>query len=235
MIKLVIDQGNTNTKIALFKKRKIIKKSILINEADIVGWEKEAFSSIVSLVGDQSSLLSYFNKKVLKLDYKTKIPIVNNYKTPKTLGNDRLAAVVGASKLFPNNNILVIDTGTCITFDLIKNNVYFGGSITSGINMRYNSLKNNTFNLPIINEITKMELVGNSTNNSIKSGVLNGLLCEIDGMIAAYKYQYSDLKVVITGGDCMFFDKELKNSIFVDQDLVLKGLNEILDFNYETY
>ena len=235
MIKLVIDQGNTNTKIALFKKRKIIKKSILINEADIVGWEKEAFSSIVSLVGDQSSLLSYFKKKVLKLDYKTKIPIVNNYKTPKTLGNDRLAAVVGASKLFPNNNILVIDTGTCITFDLIKNNVYFGGSITSGINMRYNSLKNNTFNLPIINEITKMELVGDSTNNSIKSGVLNGLLCEIDGMIAAYKHQYSDLKVVITGGDCMFFDKGLKNSIFVDQDLVLKGLNEILDFNYETY
>ena len=179
MIKLVIDQGNTNTKIALFKKRKIIKKAILINEADIFGWEKEAFSSIVSLVGDQSSLLSYFKNKVLKLDYKTNVPIINKYKTPKTLGNDRLAAVVGAAKLFPNNNILVIDVGTCITFDLIKNNVYLGGSITSGINMRYNSLKNNTFNLPIINEITKAELVGDSTNNSIKSGVLNGLLCEI--------------------------------------------------------
>ncbi len=235
MIKLVIDQGNTNTKIALFKKSKIIKKAILNNEADIVSWEKEAFSTIISLVGDQSSLLSFFKKKVLKLDHETKIPIINNYKTPKTLGTDRLAAVVGATKLFPNNNILVIDAGTCITFDLLKNNVYFGGSITSGINMRYNSLKNNTFNLPIVNEISKVELVGDSTNNSIKSGVLNGLLCEIDGMIADYKHKYSDLKVVITGGDCMFFDKGLKNSIFVDQDLVLKGLNEILDFNYETY
>tara|TARA_B100000927_G_C16414734_1_gene448798 strand:- start:373 stop:1080 length:708 start_codon:yes stop_codon:yes gene_type:complete len=235
MIKLVIDQGNTNTKIALFKKSKIIKKAILNNEADIVSWEKEAFSTIISLVEDQSSLLSFFKKKVLKLDHETKIPIINNYKTPKTLGTDRLAAVVGATKLFPNNNILVIDAGTCITFDLLKNNVYFGGSITSGINMRYNSLKNNTFNLPIVNEISKVELVGDSTNNSIKSGVLNGLLCEIDGMIADYKHKYSDLKVVITGGDCMFFDKGLKNSIFVDQDLVLKGLNEILDFNYETY
>ena len=235
MVKLIVDQGNTKTKIALFKGKDILKKTVLNNNINLSDWESKSNRSILSSVTDATLILSKFNNRVLVLDHTTSIPISNNYKSLQSLGNDRLAAVVGASLLFPHENILVIDAGTCITLDLITKDGYHGGSISPGIEMRFHALSTNTSRLPKVDIELDSKLIGQNTHESIQSGVLNGVLSEIDGMINRYKQQYSILKVIITGGDCDFFDKGLKSSIFADPDIVLKGLNEILDHNEEYY
>ena len=163
---------------------------------------------------------------------KTNVPITVKYKTPNTLGKDRLAGVVAAAVLYPNKNVLVIDAGSCITMDYIdKNKVYFGGRISPGIEMRYNSLKKFTKNLPKLTINTSFNLIGNDTNSSIVSGVQSGILAEVETIITDLRKENESLFVVVTGGDTIFFENTLKNSIFADPFLVLKGLNEILKYN----
>ena len=140
--------------------------------------------------------------------------------------------LLGAGALFPNKNVLTIDSGTCITYDILtKDGVYLGGSISPGLNMRFKSLHKQTSKLPLVSLTTEHPLVGDSTESAITSGVINGMICEIDGIIDRYKTDYSDLQIILTGGDAKFFDKELKNSIFAAPDLVLTGLNELLNYN----
>ena len=141
------------------------------------------------------------------------------------MGSDRLALVAGAVSVFSNRSVLIIDAGTCITFDFVdsKKN-HLGGSISPGLQMRLNALENQTSALPIVNLREPQELIGGSTENSILSGVVNGAIKELDGIIDAYKKRYPETLVVITGGDASFFDKKLKNSIFADEDILLKGM-----------
>ena len=231
MLKLIIDQGNTQTKLAIFRQKKLLKKILYEQDNQLHELESQADAVILSSVKNDSNLLKVLKGNPLLLNINTLLPVVNLYETPETLGNDRIAAVVGAATQFPNSNVLVIDAGTCITLDLFTLKGYQGGSISPGIQMRLQALHQKTDRLPMVELDGEVDIIGKNTIQSIQSGVLNGVLVEIDGMINRYKSQFSDLKVMLTGGDFQMFDKGLKNSIFVDPNLVLKGLNEILDYN----
>ena len=163
--------------------------------------------------------------KLIILSSEMEMPFKTLYKTPKTLGADRLALVAGAVFGFPNKPALIIDVGTCITFDFVDSKKkYLGGSISPGLQMRLNALSNQTTALPLVRLSEPQDLIGDSTKESILSGVVNGTIKELDGTIDAYKMRYPETIVVITGGDASFFDKKLKNSIFADEDILLKGM-----------
>ena len=233
MTKLIIDQGNTFTKVALFEEGRLLKQGVLRVTQGVSEWVNQSADIILSSVGKDEELQSLLvGHNVLTLDAETAVPIENKYQSKKTLGNDRLAGVVAATLQFPEHHVLVIDAGTCITFDLINDKKeYLGGSIAPGLQMRLKALNNQTARLPLVELQNTTKLVGDDTDSSILSGVVNGTLAEIDGLISRYKEQYPNLQIIMTGGDANFFDKGLKNSIFADLNLVLKGLNEILRYN----
>lgn len=239
-MKLVIDIGNTFTKLALFEQDEIIKiyrfKQFGIEELyEIESDYSNIKSVIVSQVNKFPKALKnylYKNYHFTVLSAETPIPIINKYKTPETLGNDRIAAVVAGAKLYPNQNVLIIDAGSCITFDFINyKNEYLGGSISPGIEIRFKAMNSFTKNLPLIENKKIDYLIGSTTEESILSGVLNGILNEIDGIISLYKGNYENLTIILSGGDYIYFDKRLKNNIFALPNIVLLGLNVILDFN----
>jgi type III pantothenate kinase len=164
----------------------------------------------------------------------TKIPLKNLYRSVSTLGSDRIAASVGAYFLQPDKNFLVIDAGTCIKYNFTNaQNEYLGGGISPGIQMRLISLHEHTSKLPLV-KLTEdpIDLIGENTEQSILSGVVNGVISEIDGIIDGYQNRFPGILVLLTGGDSEFLAKRLKNSIFAHQNLVLKGLNDILNYNF---
>jgi type III pantothenate kinase len=164
----------------------------------------------------------------------TPSPITNNYRTPKTLGLDRLAAAIGARTLFPDKDLLVIDAGTAITFDLVEGKGTFaGGNISPGLRSRFRALHEFTANLPLADEQGKIPLVGQTTEEAIKAGVIHGMVLEMDGMIDLMKKKRPEIQPVLTGGDARFFETRLKNRIFVKFEITLIGLNRILEYNVE--
>lgn len=239
---LVIDLGNTNSKIAVCNGSEILESVIsdqftnkeiayfISKYKDLKG---AIFSSVVNhsreLIDYLVSTFDYF----LELNSSTPLPITNQYRTPETLGYDRIAAVAGAHTIFPKNNVLVIDAGSAITFDLVTlNGEYIGGNISPGMQMRFKALNKFTGRLPSLQyDESKFKFMGKTTEEAIISGVFSGLMHEIEGYISLMKVKYKDLKVVLTGGDAISFDKKLKNSIFVVSHLNLIGLNRILDYN----
>jgi type III pantothenate kinase len=236
---LVVDFGNTLTKVAVYQDNELIclEKTTLLTTALLDKLRLEYFpdfaiiSSVIEIPDDIRHYLET-NFKFYELTHQTPVPVKNLYKTPETLGKDRLAAVIGASALFPGNDCLVIDAGTCITFDFIDNLAqYHGGSISPGISLRFKALHNFTSRLPLVSHRNFEGLTGSTTEESILSGVLNGTTAELNCMINNYCDIYPEIKVVITGGDMIYFDKKLKNNIFAVPNLVLMGLNVILDFN----
>lgn len=235
---LIIDFGNTFAKIAVFEddtiifqqKHTTINSSIIFEITTKFAFKKAIVSSVRANKSEITALLSKFNISFLWLHSKMNFPFQINYKTPQSLGLDRLAAATGGVYGFPKTNLLIIDMGTCTTFDFVDEKAtYFGGSIAPGFEMRFKALQHFTQKLPLIKyKHTKINLIGDSTENSILSGVYNGMKCEIEGMISNYQKQYNNLKIVLTGGDFKLFDLEPKNRIFADEFLVLKGLNKIL-------
>ncbi len=190
------------------------------------------------------STTSGINKKIeqilrnryyyLRLSHETALPIVNGYKTPETLGRDRLAAIVAANDLFPQKNCLVIDAGTCITYDFIdKLKKYYGGSITPGIEMRLKAMNTFTAKLPLVAQKKLSATIGNDTVSSIRIGAQHGATLEIKGNIQDYTTLFGSLQVLLTGGDAKYFARNLKTQIFVNQNLVLIGLNKILNYNVQ--
>lgn len=241
-MKLVIDIGNTFSKLAVFKNRDLITlhttpELSVDHIRDLFKATPNIKSAIVSTVRQYDQNINNELKSKIRLcvlNPQTRLPFRVLYKTHETLGNDRIAAVAGALDLFPGKNILVIDTGTCITYDMVTAaNQYLGGAISPGIQMRLKSLNTFTGNLPLIQpDFDKnIDLIGDSTENSILSGVQNAVIMEVDAMIHEYKDRFGDLKIIVTGGDNKYFDKTLKNIIFAAPNLVLSGLNKILDFN----
>lgn len=234
---LIADIGNTRTKFYLFEKDEIVNYFVFENE------DQEAIKSslaslhfkkmIVSATSDLDSF--YAEYSFLLLNNETPTPISINYKTPKTLGTDRIALAVGANHLFPKKNCLIIGTGTCITSDFIDAfGCYQGGAISPGLTMRLQSLHTFTDKLPFIKtEETKkiFDLTGKSTKESIESGVFNGTFAEIDGIIYRYKQVYKELTVILTGGDQEIFALNLKNTIFANANIQAIGLNTILNYN----
>lgn len=238
---LIIDIGNSFVKLAVFQDgeilaKKIISIDVIIKYIDILRKEHDKIEkAIISSVGKlKEKDLDYIRKNfnLVELNHKTSVPFVNLYETPNTLGLDRIALVSASIKHFPNNNVLIIDAGTCITYDFVTDkNEYLGGAISPGIAMRYKSLNNLTANLPLLEKEVPKNIIGNSTNSSIHSGVINGISKEIDGIIETYQQKYSDLTVILTGGDGNFLSKQLKSSIFANSNFLLEGLNYILQFN----
>lgn len=238
---LIIDVGNTLVKLAIFENDKIIKKESVTIEfvLDTLKTIKSDFKhvnrAILSTVGKLDAKIikviqTQFNLLILNPDIK--LPYTSFYDTPKTLGVDRIALVFASIKQFPNSDVLIIDAGTCITYDFInRKNEYFGGAISPGLGVRYKSLNNLTSNLPLLELKMPDNIIGKTTTASIHSGVVYGVLKEIDGIIEEYKQKYSDLTVILTGGDSNFLSKQLKSSIFATPNFLLEGLNYILQFN----
>jgi type III pantothenate kinase len=174
------------------------------------------------------SKLSYF----LWLDETVPVPVRIEYETVKTLGKDRIAAVAGAGYLQPGQNLLVIDAGTAITYELVEAaGIYKGGNISPGLTTRFRSLNRFTKQLPLVQEQAQVPLIGTSTESAILAGVVNGITFEMDGYIDALKVKYNDIYVYLTGGHAFYFENRLKNRIFVAPNLVLLGLNRILEYN----
>lgn len=240
MKNLIIDAGNSRVKVFVFEKDRVLE-DFVSDECELEKKIKNIFSNhliigvILSSVGSLTekilSLLSSFDEIVV-LSNETKVSFLNKYKTPKTLGVDRIALVSAAANKFPDKNVLVIDAGTCVTFDFKNSkNEYLGGAISPGLQMRYRALNEFTEKLPLLSNNDENIIVGTDTNSSIHSGVMNGLICEIDGVIDRYKSEFGDLTIVLTGGDIYFLSKRLKNSIFANPNFLAEGLNSILIYN----
>lgn len=238
---LIIDVGNSFAKVAVleydtvvsYEKYQEINTSIIFEIKNKFDIKRAIISSVRNNEAEISAIFKKFNISFYWLNHQMKFPFKINYTTPQTLGLDRLAAVVGAMVKFPNNNLLVVDMGTCVTFDFVdENSVYHGGSIAPGFEMRFKALHHFTQKLPQVKyENQSIRLIGDSTENSILSGAYNGFKYEILGMMSAYEQQYTGLKIVLTGGDYKLFDLEVKNRIFADDFLVLRGLQQILILN----
>ena len=237
---LIIDCGNTRIKLAVFNDSKLI-----YNEAFTINNYKEGLNNCIINYGCKNAIISSVGSlkkneiveikqkiELVELNSSTKIPFYNNYDTPKTLGVDRIGLIAAAVSQFPQNNVLVIDAGTCITYDFVDSNAtYFGGAISPGVKIRYKSLNAFTKKLPLLEPNLETDLIGTSTETSIHSGVINGVLGEMDSIIEKYRKKNKDLTVVLTGGDVKFLSNKLKNSIFANSNFLLEGLNSILTYN----
>ncbi len=239
-MQLVIDIGNTRVKAAIFVGTELKHFFVYDSTTELLAsgiLEKYPLKNCIlaSVVNEIEPFVEKlgWKIKVLLFNADTPVPIKNMYKSIHTLGSDRLAGAVGGNNFFPDSNVLVIDVGTCIKYNFItKNNEYLGGSISPGLQMRFKAMHTFTSRLPLLEVDEKWDdLIGKDSNESIVSGAQLGAIAEVDGIITQYKQQYPDIKVVLTGGDVNFFEKRLKNSIFADQNLILKGLNVILDYN----
>jgi len=195
--------------------------------------EKAILCSVVNSSGEVAKLLQSRIPGTVIVTGHTAVPIMNAYLSQDTLGPDRLALITGAYTAFPGKNNLVVSVGTCITYNLIQNNKTFrGGAISPGLHMRLKAMNAFTDQLP---EITNIDddplLLGYDTETCMQSGAANGMAAEIDGMVKAFEERYPDFNAILTGGDAPYFAAKLKSKIFADPDLLLKGLNIILNHN----
>tara|TARA_B100001758_G_C18272150_1_gene536949 strand:+ start:150 stop:866 length:717 start_codon:yes stop_codon:yes gene_type:complete len=237
-LKLIIDIGNSAVKVALFKDKWLLRaaefKSCSMSNITKFLSQEVVLRTILSSVKniDKQTLEVITHYRAILLDERTALPIKICYKTPSTLGKDRIAAVVAASSIYKDKNVMVLDFGSCLTIDIItKQREYIGGRISPGLNMRYNALHHFTDQLPLCKIENNESFVGDDTISSINIGVQQGMIAEVKEVIASFIKENNDTTVIFTGGDCFFFEKELKNSIFANPFLVLEGLNEILDYN----
>ena len=238
---LIVDVGNTLVKFAVFQEDELVKKRIVAlfefnkTQKEISKNYPEIKKCILASVGKlPKEMVINLEKRypVLIVGSNLKFPFENLYKTPTTMGVDRMALVAASVKMYPNSNALIIDAGSCITYDFITDlNMYLGGAISPGIRLRYKSLHNFTANLPLLQTELPDNLIGDTTKGAIHSGVVYGIIKEIDGIIDEYREKYPDLTVILTGGDANFLSKQLKNSIFANSNFLLEGLNFILEYN----
>lgn len=238
---LILDFGNTLIKCFVFDAQELVfQEHVQIND-----WQKNIRKHLVDfpkidalIISDVRGITSekdqqFFNGlQVYYCNSKLKIPFSNHYKTPESLGADRIALVAAATLLYPNQDVLIIDLGSCITYDFKDTaNNYYGGAISPGFKMRYKSLHTNTGKLPSLESKTPTHWIGDTTENAIHSGVYFGILSEIQGQIAHYTEKCENLTVIFVGGDAQRLPKPFKNGIFAHSNFLAKGLNYILELN----
>ncbi len=236
---LVIDIGNTHVKIALFRDKELflLHTASVLDQALIHEWTSQykTDAAIISTVRRKDSFtwLTSGNFPVLFAGADLKLPIKLLYKTPETLGSDRLAAAIAAADMFPGQNCLAIVAGSCITTEMVTaNNEYAGGTISPGMHMRMRAMNHFTGQLPLLENIAEQTpLLGNTTESSMMSGVINGITAEIQGFIDALEKEIGFFNVIFSGGDGKIFAKKLKSRIFAVDNLVLHGLNLMLKHN----
>lgn len=239
---LCLDIGNTRAKIGLFDGSQLLQ-FWSIPRTEIMEFPKTLtnhsiknviLSTVAQDVGEEIRQMWGDPINFIELNEKTALPIQNTYRTPKTLGKDRIAAVVGATLIGPATNKLIIDAGTCITFELLKDNqVYLGGNISPGVKMRLQAMHHFTARLPELSMAETDSANGYDTPSAMRNGAQWGTIWEIEGTIDHFAKQFEPLTVILTGGDANFLAEKMKRKIFVHQHLVLLGLNKILDYNVE--
>lgn len=234
---IAVDYGNTTAKVGIFENELLREKRLFPNPSALRSFLEShpAENMIVSSVSyPAEEVLSWavIAGKKLPLSVLLPLPIKILYATPQTLGVDRIAAVCGAMDIYPHQPRLVIDAGTCITYEFLdeKEN-YHGGGISPGIAMRFEAMHTFTSRLPLVSPVLDAALTGNSTETCMQSGVINGIRAEMEGIIQQYRDRYPNTKIILCGGDASFFETHLKPSIFVAPDLVLQGLNRILQYH----
>jgi len=238
---LVIDIGNTLIKYGVFDKNRLridqsstpalFLKTVKAIFEVYPSIDHAIISSVGALEKKEYHVLSLFCK-VMVLDHQSKVPFQNNYATPDTLGLDRIALAAAAYYHNPKGNTLVIDAGTCITYDMVNaNGEYLGGGISPGMEMRYSAMHQQTAKLPLLQPEPFAGLIGTTTESCMHSGVVNGIGYEIEGVIHAYQERFQHLTVILTGGNAQFFGKRLKKSIFANSNFLLEGLNFLLEYN----
>lgn len=240
MLNLCIDIGNTRIKMGYFAGEQLVDtltlatqeidqaKSFLTNQKV----KKVIFSTVSGPLPELIEKWLPSKTKVLELNTETDLPFQVAYQTPQTLGRDRLAAVAGAYALFQETTCLVIDAGTCVTYDVLTApGVYLGGNISPGWQMRLDAMHHFTAKLPRPDALAPQKWIGDTTESALQNGALHGLLWEIEGYIQQIQADFTSINVILTGGDADFFAKKLKSKIFVNQNLVLWGLNKIINYN----
>ncbi len=238
---LCIDIGNSTVKLAVFDANhqcltKQVQSGFSTAPLDRLLDEWNIAKVILSATAEPPQLwwdvLQRQKRLVLRLSATLPVPLINRYKSPTTLGNDRLAVAVAAHHLYPKQQVLVVDAGTCITYDFVEaGGTYWGGAILPGIRMRFKSMASFTAKLPDVAASKPASFIGDNTVHSMQSGVMYGVLHELKGFKAQYEQQFGQLKLIITGGDASYFESQLKNEIFAEPNLVLLGLNTILEYN----
>ena len=240
---LTIDIGNTNTKFFLFSDDRLIEKGNSENEigtkAILEIFKKHKIDAVIysNVSGyNQSGLKKIFkNYKVYNVNKNLKLPFTNEYKPQSSLGSDRIALICAAINKYPNKHILIIDLGTCITYDFVSSDkIYLGGAITPGLMTRYKSLNIFAADLPVLDFKFPEKYYGNSTFESVHSGIYYGIIDEIKGRIDYYKKKFKHLEVILTGGDSYKLSNSLKNTIFADSNFIGEGLLYLLKFNLKT-
>ena len=232
-----LDFGNTDLKVAFFEKGQLLETKRFQNLDESIGSIPADLPVAVSSVREKSieERLRNTFKNLVVIHSNLKLPFVNDYATPETLGIDRLCNAAALSKKEGRSAKLSVDIGTCIKFDFLsEGNHYLGGSISPGLKMRFLALNQLTASLPLIEQHQHPKLIGQTTIESMQSGVQNGILAEVFGMIAKYEEQFPDLSVYFTGGDLQNFDFPQKSNIFVDENLTLIGISEIYKLNAHT-
>jgi type III pantothenate kinase len=237
---LAIDVGNTRIKAAVFEDNTLLEGFVFLKTEleksiqNILEKYKNISDLVVASVSDVEKQAFIRFDTALNLHFishSDAFPFVNCYETPQTLGIDRMVLAAGATLQYPKQNRLVIDAGTCVTFDFIdENDNYLGGAIAPGLRLRYETLHNFTAKLPLLSLENPKHFLGNSTSESIHSGVVNGLVYEIDGFIEEFKAQYSKFIIILTGGDTEFLAKRLKNTIFANSNFLLESLNQTFQY-----
>lgn len=240
---LTIDVGNTNIKVAVFKQVNLIEKFVFQKNELQNNFEKilkkhpNCTNAVLSSVGklEESDVLWLKNKlNLLEINRNSTFPFLNLYGSPKTLGIDRMVLAAGAVLLYPNQNSLIIDAGTCVTYDFVTNkNEYLGGAISPGLRLRYESLHNFTANLPLLHKKSPENFIGNTTDEAIHSGVVNGLCNEIEGFVSQYSVKNEQFTIILTGGDANFLANRLKSIIFADENFLLKSLQQLYTYSLQ--
>ena len=243
---LAIDIGNTLAKLSvidnsnvLFSEaapeinqdmvEKILNRYPVLTRAVWVSVRKELSPSWLEFLQSRISF-------IMELTPRTPLPVKINYKTPETLGMDRVAVVCGARRICPGKDVLVIDAGTAITYEFLsRTGNYLGGNISPGISMRFRALHEFTNRLPLVDKTSNFLPIGTSTQEAIASGVLRGILAEVNEYISIFYQENPNGIVILTGGDSFFFGRNLKSIIFVNPNLIHIGLEAILEFNAEAH
>jgi len=238
---LAIDVGNTRIKAAVFEDSTLLETLVFPSDElqqktlFILSKHPQISDVVIASVGNTNHSDFNFLKNIASLHFishESKFPFKNLYSTPKTLGIDRMVLAAGATLQFPGQNRLIIDAGTCITYDFVdENDQYLGGAIAPGIRLRYEALNQFTAKLPLLSKSYPDNFIGNSTAESIHAGVIMGTILEIDGFIEEYKSQYAKFIIILTGGDAEFLAKRLKNTIFAHSNFLLDSLNQTFQYN----
>lgn len=234
---ICVDIGNSSAKLGIFDNNQLVDVHLKVADRGIAKFLKThrpdgvIISSVRKGVGkivNQSKQIA----ETLVLGHQTPLPVKSTYQSIETLGVDRIAATVGANFLYPNQNCLIIDVGTCITYDVVDVlGIHHGGGISPGLEMRLKSMHKFTSKLPVVALKGTPELVGKTTAECMRSGALWGVIAELEGIIARYNQFYDNLTIIICGRDAFFFESKIKDHIFANPNLVLIGLNQILRFN----